>query len=452
MSTEQSLVGEMIAALPGVTSDGLDVSSSGGLPSVFPVSELATASVSAAALAAAACTGQLADEPRRVRVDRRLASAWFGLSIRPIGWALPSAWDPIAGDYRSRDGWIRLHTNAPHHRAAALSMLGVDGDAEVVAAAVAHWPGDELEGAIVAAGGCAAVMRTHAEWAASAQGTAVAVEPLIAWTDLGSGPVGTVARSGDRPLQGVRVLDLTRILAGPVATRFLALLGADVLRIDPPGWEETLIPEVTLGKRTARLDLTAPVDRDSFAALLSTADIVVHGYRPEALDRLGFGEAERHRLRPGLIDVSLDAYGWTGPLAGRRGFDSLVQMSSGIADAGMRGAGSERPVPLPVQALDHATGHLMAAAALSALRYRHDTGIGRSATLSLARTAELLLARHGKGDHTPFGELLDDDVTATVEETSWGPARRLRYPSSIEGVTLDGNPARALGSDLPAWR
>jgi crotonobetainyl-CoA:carnitine CoA-transferase CaiB-like acyl-CoA transferase len=249
----------------------------------------------------------------------------------------------------------------------------------------------------------------------------------------------------------VRVLDLTRVLAGPVATRFLALLGADVLRIDPPGWDESIIPEVTLGKRTTRLDLTLSVDRASFTELLATTDVIVHGYRPVALERLGFGEHERQQIRPGLIDVSLDAYGWSGPLAGRRGFDSLVQMSTGIAHAGMVDTGADRPVPLPVQALDHATGYLLAAATLSALTHRRDTGTGRSARLSLARTAHLLMPYRGEGNHSPFPVLTDDDFEPHQEVTSWGPANRLRQPVRIEGIELHAGPARDLGLDPPQW-
>lgn len=451
MSLEHSLLQELLEALPGAAGDGgggaeWRLQTEGGLPSVYPTTEFAAAAVSIAGLAAARLVGS-----DRVTVDRRLASAWFSGSIRPIGWEAPAAWDAIAGDYASRDGWVRLHTNAPRHRAAALAVLGTEGHRDDVAAAVSTWDGANLERAIIEAGGCAAVMRSPEEWSRSEQGVAVAAEPLIAWQDHEIGPEGHAFTSGRRPLAGVRVLDLTRILAGPVATRFLALLGADVLRIDPPGWDESLIPEVALGKRTTRLDLTRGDDRDIFTRLLASSDVVVHGYRPGALERLGFGEEERRRLRPGLVDISLNAYGWSGPRRGDRGFDSLVQMSTGIACAGMLDTGAQRPVPLPVQALDHATGYLAAAAALTALKRRHDHGVGVSARLSLARTATLLLAHRGGGDHDPFTPLGDDDYAAGVESTSWGPAARLRQPLDIDGIDLHASPARALGHDQPLW-
>lgn len=446
MSIEEKLLLEMLAVLPGVASAQLRSETVGGLPSVFPVSELATTAVSAAALAAA----RFAASPA-VTVNRRLASAWFAKSIYPEGWAIPPAWDPLAGDYRTSDGWIRLHTNAAHHREAALAVLGSGDTPGAVTEVVSTWSGHELESAIVDAGGCAAVMHTTEEWFTSAQGTAVAAEPLIAWRDLGSHKKPSVAAPSDRPLANVRVLDLTRILAGPVATRFLALLGADVLRVDPPGWEETLIPEVTLGKHTTRLDLTRTSDRSAFSELVAAADVVVHGYRPDALERLGFGQDHLQAIRPGIIDVSLNAYGWTGPLSARRGFDSLVQMTTGIAHSGMIHTNASRPVPLPVQALDQATGYLLAAATLSALVHRRETGIARSAKLSLARTA-ILLQQQDQGFHDPFPDIGRDDFEPRLEATSWGPAHRLRQPVHIDGISLYASPARSLGLDEPHWR
>lgn len=446
MNTEDDLLAEMLSALPGVSADSLRLTSSGGLPSAFPVSELATTSISTAALAAARLAGG-----RAVTVDRRLASAWFASSIAPEGWSVPPAWDPIAGDYETSDGWIRLHTNAEHHRAAALGVLGCAGTREAVSEAVSAWRGLDLETAVIEANGCAAVMQSAEQWFTSAQGRAVATEPLIAWQDLDAGTTRSIEPSASRPLSGVRVLDLTRILAGPVATRFLALLGADVLRVDPPEWEETLIPEVALGKRTTRLDLTRSDDRAVLTELLSAADVIVHGYRPGALEGLGFGPERLQQIRPGLIDISLDAYGWSGPMTGRRGFDSLVQMTTGIAHAGMVAAGAPHPVPLPVQALDHATGYLLAAAALTALDDRRRTGRGRSAKLSLTRTATPLLHRPGHGLHDPFADIEPADFEPELEETSWGPARRLRQPVTIDGVDLSASPAHNLGHDAPRW-
>jgi hypothetical protein len=323
-----------------------------------------------------------------------------------------------------------------------------------MARAVARWAKRDLEAAIIEAGGCAAEMRSCAEWMDHPQGRAVAVEPLAHIVSTGCMPPSSWRPAPFRPLADLRVLDLTRVLAGPVATRFLAGYGADVLRIDPPSWDEPgVIPEVTLGKRCARLDLEDSVGREHFEALLSQADVLVHGYRPGALDHLGYDPAVRRSLSPRLIDVSLSAYGWSGPWATRRGFDSLVQMSAGIAETGMRWRQVDRPVPLPVQALDHATGYFMAATAIRALTRRLDDGSGTQGLLSLARTAKLLM---DDGDRDLSSLLPPEtvaDLSLTVEPTDWGDARRLAPAAAVAGAPMHwACPARKLGSEAPAWR
>jgi hypothetical protein len=430
----------------------VSLTDSGRFGAVFPVTDLATASIAAAGLAVSDFIGLNGPAPA-VHADSRLCSLWFGKSLHPVGWEVPPLWDAIAGDYEAADGWIRLHTNAPHHRAAALRVLGVHADKTAVAAAVRKWPAERLETEVVEAGGCAAAMRTHKAWQTHAQGQAVNAERLIHCRHIDAGVPQPYENSPMRPLQGIRVLDLTRVLAGPVATRFLAGLGADVLRLDPPEWnEDAIVPEMTLGKRCARLDIRTPDGKELFSWLLAGANILVHGYRPGALERLGFSARERQAIRPGLVDVSLDAYGWTGPWKARRGFDSLVQMSSGIAAAGMELLRREQPAPLPVQALDHATGYLMAAAALRGLREQAESGGGSEWQLSLARTAALLTSRGTRETTQALANPGPDDMSAEVENTSWGPARRLRPPLTISGTPLKWDrPAGALGQEAPAW-
>ena len=426
--------------------------SAGSLPSAFAVTDLATASIAAAGLAVAELVEARHGQRPGVTVDRRLASSWFHGSIRPQGWRMPPAWDPVAGDYQAADGWIRLHTNAPRHRDAALAVLGVAAERGLVAQAVGAWRADVLEDAVVQRGGCAAAMRSLAAWGAHPQGQAIAAEPLVLHEPGGAGPALAWTAPPDRPLHGVRVLDLTRVLAGPVATRFLAGFGAEVLRIDPPGWEEPgVVPEMTLGKRCARLDLRRQPGRATLESLLAGADVLVHGYRPGGLAALGLGAERRRALCPALVDVSLDAYGWSGPWRGRRGFDSLVQMSSGIAEAGMARMGRDRPTPLPVQALDHATGYIMAAAAVRGLAGRLATGSGCTARASLARTAALL-AGLPPGDPAPLAPEAPEDVAEPLEATAWGLARRVKVPLEVAGAPMRWDlPATALGSAAAAW-
>ncbi|MFV1442903.1 MULTISPECIES: CoA transferase [unclassified Phaeobacter] len=438
-------------------------------PSCYAVSELANRSLAAVgvALAELMTAMNLDTEDLAVTVDQRRAALWFRYSFRPMGWEMPNLWDPLAGDYRTADGWIRLHTNLPHHRDAALTTLGCQPTPEAVRDAVASRSADTLEQAIVGAGGVAAAMRSHADWQAHQQGQAVGSEPLIAWgrprhINLRKQPLAT----GARPLAGLRVLDLTRVLAGPVATRTLAAFGATVLRIDPPGWDEPgVLQDISLGKHMASLDLRSASGRDRFETLLADADVLVHGFRPGALDGLGYDTAKLQELAPNLIDVRLNAYGWTGPWAQRRGFDSLVQMSSGIAERGRQWVAgfpstsdpAAKPVPLPVQALDHATGYLMAAAVLQALSKASRGEPVADARLSLARTAHELTSLtdcHGD-DSAPGQELagaVDHDFSPEVEQTSWGPGQRLLAPLAVGKTQMQWVlPATASGTAAPDW-
>lgn len=470
----------------------------GELPSVFAVTDLAAAAMGAAGLALSSLldaidlvsNGDLTDQtlacgtlhppsasaaevaPSRhsatpthaaasiktVMVDRRLASFWFAYSLRPIGWTPSSVEDFVVGDYQTADGWIRLHTNAPHHRAAALRALNLAAPTEraEVAQAVATWSADALEAKVLAEGGCAATMRSWQDWQAHVQGQAVLSEPLLHWQSGAQIAQPLWAFNRNRPLQGLKVLDMTRVLAGPSATRMLAGLGAEVLRVDPPWWDEpTLAPEMTLGKRCTRLDLRNPSERERWISLLSEADVLVHGYRSDALAALGLDAKQRQKIRPGLVDISLDAYGFTGLWKQRRGFDSLVQMSMGIAHAGQQLAGSAKPKPLPVQALDHATGYILATAALRGLEMRLRTGAGSIACASLARTGALLMTtlNHSEKSNQALAQETESDQAPAIENTYWGSARRLEWPIEVAGINMQWDqPAGPLGSSDATWK
>ncbi|WP_193171426.1 CoA transferase [Nisaea nitritireducens] len=434
------------------------VANPGVLPSAYAVTDLASASFAAAGEAIAELINVRHDADPAVEVDRRLASFWYKSSLRPDGWDLPAQWDAVAGDYATKDGWIRLHTNAPHHRKAALTALGVPDtkgtERANVAAAVAAWNAAELEDAVVSAGGCAGELRSSAAWAAHPQGEAVASEPLLHHEAFSGPSPASWEVNRARPLDGIRVLDLTRVLAGPTATRFLAGYGADVLRVDPPAdlWNEALAEEMTLGKRSAILDLRKDKDRERLKELIAEADVMVHGYRSDALADLGLGASVRRSLNPGLVDVALCAYGWTGPWAERRGFDSIVQMSSGLAETGMRHYGKDKPTPLPVQALDYATGFIVATAAVSGLAERIRSGDGSHFRTSLARTAVLLESQRQSTDMPEFAPETEADLAPAIEETHWGPARRLASAVTVAGVPVSWDiPAGPIGTAEPAW-
>jgi hypothetical protein len=428
------------------------------LPSPFHVDVLASASIALASACAARLWAERTGKAMAaVSLDRRHAAAAFrseryakSLAQDPV-----PAWDPVAGDYEARDGFIRLHTNYRAHRAAVLQVLAVPEQREAVALAVRAWNAEALELRVVEAGGCAAMLRERDAFRAHAQGQALAAEPLFgaSWQPATSASFNTKPAA---PLTGIRVLDLTRVIAGPVATRFLAAYGADVLRIDPPGFEEVpaLLFDTTVGKRRAVLDLRSGADRQVFERLLREAHVLVVGYRSDALARLGFDSNVRAQLNPGLVTVAIDAYGHAGPWAQRRGFDSLVQMSSGIAAFGRTWKGCREPFPLPVQALDHATGYLAAAAACHGLTRALRQAQGCEMRLSLARTAELLW-QLGTSPERLGRELTNDEVAPYLQtvDTSWGRAQRLSCPGAIEGCAPHWSlPAGLLGIDAPTFR
>ena len=442
---------ELLPALGLPPGTEINVTGVGDMPSAYAVTDLAAASIGAAGAAVAAYIDPAA--PESVNVDRRLASFWFQTTVHPRGWSLPETWDSVAGDYAARDAWIRLHTNADAHRKAALSVLGVAADRDAVTKAVALWSAQDLEDAVVSAGGCAAAMRAPEDWAVHPNGAAVASEPLVhVDTQPGNAPSASPL-DPRRPLQGIRVLDLTRVLAGPVAGRFLAGYGAEVLRIDPPWWDEPgVLPEVTLGKRRAGLDLRTAEDRDTLKGLMAQCDVFLHGYRADALEKLGFGAGDRRMINPGMIDVCLNAYGWTGPWRDRRGFDSLVQMSSGIAEYGMRRFKVGTPTPLPAQALDHATGYFMAAAVVRGLTLRRMTGDTTTARLSLSRTARLLVDHISEDENTSIAPVTSKDLMIAVEATGWGAASRTRFPLEIPGCPVAWDyPAGPLRTSPPTF-
>ena len=429
-----------------------DIRFNARLAGPLPVSELLAETVGLAGIALA----RLCARPfEQVEVDGRLCVFWGLTSCRPIGWTPPEPWDPLSTYFRGADGWIRLHANAPRHKTAVLRVLGGVETREAVADAISRRPVAVLEREIIAENGAAARMIPWRAWQEHAQGRAVAQSPLVEWTEK---PVAAPDRlrhadfGSERPLSGIRVLDLTRVLAGPVATRMLAGFGAQVLRIDPPDWDDPgLLQDTTIGKRCAELDLKSSAGRSRFEDLLSKADILVHGFRPGALGRLGYDSASLDRINPARIEASLSAYGWHGPWAGRRGFDSLVQFSSGIAD--ICGDGRGKPGMLPLQALDHAAGHVMAASLLEAL---HRARAGRivSARICLARIAMLLCQARRESPLPAFlPPLRNADFSSAIECSDWGRLKRLRPPLSVPGVPLRWDiPSGNLRRHPPEWK
>ena len=435
--------------------DWLDLNGHDPIPSSFAVGIAAQAAIALSGLAAAVLHEARGGAAQRVRVQRRHAFAAFRSEqlIRINGANLPEPATDIAGLYPTRDGWVRLHTNFPHHEQGVLRMLGVAGQRHEVAAALRHRAAAEVEAEAAAASLCVTALRDFAQWDAHPQGVAVPSLKLIRFTRLSTAQPGLPpAEPLTGPLTGLRVLDLTRVIAGPVCTRTLAAHGADVLTITGPGLPFYRIEDLGRGKRQAQLDLRAPADQARLRALVAQADVFVQGYRPGALAARGFSPEHLHAMRPGLVTAGLSAYGQAGPWAERRGFDSLVQTASGFNHAEAAAFGETTPRPLPAQALDHATGYLLAAGVMAALHHRARTGDGVHVEVSLARTGHWL--RH-LGRTRPEGAMPAFSELSDLMETTpsgFGAMTALRHPALLsETPAAWAQPSMPPASHAASW-
>ncbi|WP_338695106.1 CoA transferase [Streptomyces sp. Q6] len=448
-AVDTSVAWDALGGDPALLSRISHLTRAGALPARLPVRALAGACVGACSLAAAEFAATRAGRPVddiQVRVDDgAVATSFISERHLLIDGRAPVNFAPLSRFWHTKEGRLRTHANYPHHRARLCAALGVAEDATVdeVAALLAGRSAYEVEESVYAAGGLAVALRTPEEWAAHPQGAAVAARPLLTRERVDEAP----PRPADRP---VRVLDLTRVIAGPVATRTLALLGADVLRVDAPQLREDpdAHADTGFGKRSTRLDLGDGADRRTFDELLSGADVVVTGYRPGALDRFGLDAETLVERRPGLVVASLSAWGAYGPWGGRRGFDSLVQVATGIA--AVEGS-PDAPGALPAQALDHGTGYLIAAGVLRSLTEQARDGGSRVLRFALAQTAHWLLG----GERDERGVPAEGRALAPVLAERDSPVGRLRYappPVSFAGGPTDwARPPGVWGTDVPAW-
>ena len=433
------------------------------LPTPFRIGETGAAALAATGLAAADLWELRTGRQQSVAVDVRQATASLrsGHYLKMEQQEVSHRRNPVMGMYPAKDGhWSYIHANFPNHRAAALKVLGVPEERAAVRQAVAAWDALELEEAILAAGGAGGMVRSMAEWAQHPQAAAIAALPLLEIVKIGDAPPEELPK-GDRPLSGIRVLDLTRVLAGPTCARTLAEHGADVLKITGAhlpniGYQEF---DTGHGKLSAHLDLREQNDLDILKGLVREADVFSQGYRPGTLGNRGLSPEEFAALRPGLVYVSLCAFSHTGPWASRRGFDTVVQNVSGITTRqGELFPGAEPgPQFYPVSAIDYLTGYLMAAGAMVALARRAREGGSWLVRISLAQTGRWLV---GRGE-VPESELKDVAKEFTPEEvarwsiTSDTPAGRLGHLKPTvqlsETPPFWARPSVPLGYNQPEW-
>jgi crotonobetainyl-CoA:carnitine CoA-transferase CaiB-like acyl-CoA transferase len=449
-----TLAGGDASALEAVTLTGDEPQ----LPSSFRVAAAAQASIAAAGLAAAQIWKLRSGQSQAVAVDMRHAVVECRSEryLRVEGKPPPPAWDAIAGIYRTRDQrYVRLHTNFPHHRAAVCKVLDCKPQREDVQAALMQWDGEAFETAAYTAGGVVAMMRSYQEWSDLPHARALALLPPIEIEKIGEAAPKPWP-SGDRPLAGVRVLDLSRVIAGPVAGRTLAAHGADVLLISGP--DLPAIPWLNIdngrGKLTSFVELRSEQGQSTLRELLSEADVVSQGYRPRALAALGFSPQDAARANPGIVYVSLSAYGHAGSWADRRGFDSLVQTATGFNHSEGQAAGVEGPKELPAQMLDHATGYLMAFGAMMAKARQSREGGSWHVRVSLAQTGRWLWNLGRVADGFKTADLKADDAGRFLEDmpSGFGPLRTVSHSAVLSKTpALWARPAMPLGSHPPKW-
>jgi crotonobetainyl-CoA:carnitine CoA-transferase CaiB-like acyl-CoA transferase len=433
------------------------------LPTPFRITETSTAALSAIGLAVSDLWEIRTGRPQKIAIDTRRATASLrsGHYLVMEGQPVDFGRHTIMGVYPAKNGrWSYLHCNFPNHREAALKVLGVPEDRAAVRKAVAQWDAQELEEAIIAAKGAGGMVRTMREWAEHPQGKAVAALPLMEIIKIGDAPPQPLP-PGERPLSGVRVLDLTRVIAGPTCARTLAEHGADVLKITAAHLPSLGRQEYDTGhgKLSAQLDLREAKDVETLQGLVREADVFSQGYRPGTLGSRGFSPEALAAMRPGIVCVSLCAFSHSGPWASRRGFDTVIQTVSGITHRqGELFPGAEPgPQFYPVSAIDYLTGYLMAFGAMVALARRTREGGSWLVRISLAQVGRWLVTQ----GEVPESELKNAEKEFTPAElerwsmTSETPVGRLRHLSPV--LQLSETPPRwarptvPLGYHQPVW-
>ena len=433
------------------------------LPTPFRIGETAAASLSAVGLAVADLWELKTGRRQEVEVDVRRATASLrsGKYLALDGKSVAAERTPVMGVYPAKDGrWSYLHCNFPNHRDAALSVLGVEEDREAVRRAVTDWDALALEEAIIAANGAGGMVRTMEEWAQHPQSAAVASLPLFEIEKIGESAPEPLPE-GSRPLSGVRVLDLTRVLAGPTCARTLAAHGADVIKVSGPHLPFSPSQELDTGhgKLSTHLDFRQGGDVDTLKQLVREGDVFSQGYRPGTLAQRGLSPKQLAELRPGIVYVSLSAFGRLGPWADRRGFDTVVQTVSGITHRQGELFPGVEPGPqfYPVSAIDYLTGYLMAFGVMVALARRAQEGGSWLVRASLAQTGRWLVDR----GQVPEAELGDVPEEFTAEEvTRWSttsdiPSGKLSHLTPVLELSETkphwARPTVPLGYHEPVW-
>ncbi|KAF2448700.1 CoA-transferase family III [Karstenula rhodostoma CBS 690.94] len=438
--------------------------------SSFKVSHLAHASIALSALAAALMWSTRTNKPVPVvSVSREHACAEF-ISERLYtlnGKRLPSPFGNLGGLHKTADGYVRMHDGFSHHRDNALKLLALYPcqlypSRDEVALNMLGWSAVELEKAAFENGAVIVALRSFQEWDALPQAKVAVNFPIRLQKIGGERPPVPLPLGADAIkycLQGVRIVELSRVIAGPVAGRTLAAHGADVIWVTSPTLpnQPELDIDMARGKRTVQLDIKNSQDKAQLLELIRTADVFLSSYRPGSLAAQGFSSEELVKINPNLVIATLTAWGEDGPWAKNRGFDSLVQAASGINVAEAEHFGSDEPARvLPCQALDHGSGYLLATGIMAALYKRTISGGAYEVHVSLAGVMKYLrsLGQLPK-ESREYNGSPDFKVTEKYMETkttALGVLKAITHSASINGVNIGYEiMPKPLGGDDPTW-
>jgi crotonobetainyl-CoA:carnitine CoA-transferase CaiB-like acyl-CoA transferase len=417
------------------------------LPTAFPIGELAATALAATGRLAA----EVAGRPQAARVDVGAAAASLvGFGLQKLDGETPlrtALGNPLVAFYECRDGrWIHLHGSFPRLAARTRQVIGEGDD---VAALVRRWDAQGLEDALAEAGTCGAMVRTTAEWSDHPQ--QAALQPLgpVSVTRIGDADPEPFEGGGEQLLDRLRVLDLTRVLAGPTCGRTLASYGADVLLVNGPGAPNVpaFVLDTSHGKRSAVVDLDT--EPEVLRQLVLQADVFVQSYRSGALEQRSFGATDVAALRPGIVYVTINCYGDAGPWRERPGWEQLAQSVSGLAAAQ---GGDGPPALLPAAACDYTPGYLAAVGVLEALRRRAVEGGSWHVQASLCQTAGWILTAGARCDPAAATGLPD---LARWMQTSVRPEGTLEHLGPVVELERDpvrwSRPSPPIGHDTPTW-
>jgi crotonobetainyl-CoA:carnitine CoA-transferase CaiB-like acyl-CoA transferase len=330
-------------------------------------------------------------------------------------------------------------------------VLKCESNADAVSKAIAKWDSHELEEAVAAACACGSIVRSNAEWVQHPQGKVLSGKPLVTITKIGeSAPIRFP--EGGRPLSGIRVLDLTRILAGPMAARTLAEHGADVLMVGAAHLPQ--VPEHVMdtshGKRSCFLDLRQADDLATIKRLVTNVDVFSQGYRPGIMDKYGLSPAQLADVRPGIIYLTISAYGLGGPFSNRGGWEQIAQCATGIC----LDNGDERPKLLPASACDYTTGYNGAYGVLLALARRAREGGSYHVEVSLCRSGMYIYKQGHVQYPKPDMGLTSAELDKIMIETTGGHGT-LKHLGPVlrlsETKPYWDKPSPLLGSSTPEW-